>query len=604
MRKFYFTVHLFLTAVKRYILLLTFLVCSSMCIQAQQVTFFESFDNTEPGTVPDGWKIWQSGGGSPSAATWTVFKNDFFGSEKFIMSIEEPGREGMRDEDWLITPQITPVAGDMLMFNNRRGYDEKGDEFHVLISTTTDEVPAAFTHTLVAYTEESMPELMDPINGKRRLDLSAYAGIPIYIAFVHIGNVGPDNVSNFWVIDEVEVRPIQEAYVVDTYLRQATSPPQPPIKLGDLAFAGTIEFIVNGDEGTADVTSMTFTTNGTTDPSLIKEVKVYYTHYEPVVQQDIIDGLVPLFGSIETPGETFEITGNIEMELGVTPFFWILYTFDETRELTFPYPQVDVTFEKYVVNGVEYIPAVNSYFGAIDVVPATVANDHFADAIELTPTTARYGSSTYPATYEPDYDALAYCHTTDIETVHSVWWHFTAPSTGWITADLSESRFNTILTFFNEDMEQLACNDNISDTKQQSRIAGFSVEEGQKIYVRVSDFGGWGGTAYHNSGVVVMDFSFTTPLGVEQENNLLNVSMPYPNPAAAEVHLDLNLHKPDNITTKVRDMMGRETLIQQMDFPAGQHAITFDASALPPGAYIIQVNGHTTRASRKLVITR
>jgi hypothetical protein len=584
-------------------LVLCFLVFITAIAHAQQVTFYESFDEADEGDLPEGWTSWQNGGGA-APIHWSVWKYNQFGVEKYVISDAEPGREGMTDEDWLITPQITPVAGDFLMFNTRRSVFFTGDMFYIRISTTTNKAPDAFTKTLATFTEEDLPEFVDPVNGKIRVDLSAYAGIPIYISFVHVANVGPEAISGIWFMDDVEVRPKQGAYIDDTFFRQATSPPQPPVKLGDVAFPGTLEFVVNGDYGNVDISSITFTTQGTTDISLIKEVKVYYTTDEYVVIEDIIAGLVPLFGSLENPSETFEVTGNIAMELGSVHFFWIVYVLDDSRQLVFPYPQIDMTFEKYIANGQEYTPSVTTYFGAIDVVPPDVINDNFADAIQITPIVSRYGSSTYPATYEEDHDILAYCQNTGFEEIHSVWWYFIAPGNGLITADLSESRFNTIVAFFDENMSQVACNDDINDNQEQSIISEYPVTAGQKIYVRVSDIGGFGGTSYHDAGVVIMDFTFTTPVGVEDDFQAIRVSVPYPNPARTNASFDLEVYKPGEVTIDIQNMVGKKVLTQRERYAAGKHTVTLDASALTPGAYLIRVAGHGMDTTRKLIVTR
>jgi hypothetical protein len=584
----------------RVVLLLSLLFSAGQAT-AQQFTFFESFDETEPTTLPPGWSAWQNGGGGDAPSpVWRVMRDGPWGVEQYVMSLEESGREGLVDEDWLITPKITPQEGDFLIFSTRRGYEDTGDSYEILISTSTDEAPDAFTEVFASYTEADMPNLMTNFS----LDLSAYVNTPIHIAFVHSCNVGPERWSSFWLVDEVQVRPIQNAFVVDAYFRQATSPPQPPVVLGDeLVFAGTVEFVLNGDYGVANVSSVTLSTHGTTDPSLIKEVIAYYTPFEGITDEDVLNGVLPVFGSVQNPGETFEITGSIDLELGTAPFFYFRYILDDNYEITFPYPQIDMTIEKYVVNGQERTPAVTTYFGAMDVVPPRVINDNFADALELSAIAAQYGSSTIPATYEPDYDVLAYCHNFGHEAIHSVWWHFTAPKDGFITADLSNSHFNSILSFLDEDLNVLACNDDINDHNQQSRIAGFPVSGGQKIYVRVSDLGAVGANQYSGAGVVKMDFSFDVPLGIDDDH--LSISPPYPNPATTQTLVDVVLSKPAKVFVEVNDIVGRKFLIQEESIAtSGKHTIAMDVKALPPGTYVVQLRVAGKRTAQKLTVMR
>ena len=188
--------------------------------------------------------------------------------------------------------------------------------------------------------------------------------------------------------------------------------------------------------------------------------------------------------------------------------------------------------------------------------------------------------------------------------IHSVWWHFTAPGNGLVTADLAESRFNTIVAFFDENMNQVACNDDINSNQQQSRITNYAMTKGQKIYIRVSDIGGFGGTSYHESGVVIMDFTFSAPVGTEDDYRAITISAPYPNPASATASFDLEVQKPGDITIDIQDMVGKRVLEQQAKYSPGKHTVTFDASALRPGTYIVRVEGHGTQQARKLIITR
>lgn len=568
---------------------------------AQQSTFFESFNEGEAGSIPQGWTAWQNGGGGSPPTVWTVMRDGPLGVEQYAMSPEEPGREGLTDEDWLITPRITPQAGDFLIFDTRRGYDDTTDKYRILISTTTAEAPADFTEVFGDYDMSTMPALMD----KFKLDLSAYVGVPIHIAFVHIADVGPDSFSGFWLVDEVEVRPIQAAFVADAYFRQATSPPQPPALASDaLIFAGSVEFVVNGDYGTANISSLTLSTAGTTDLALVKEIIVYVSPWEAVTDDDILNGVIPVFGSVQNPGATFEITGSADLALDTKPFFYFRYILNEDYEITAPYPQIDIAVEKYVANGVERIPGVTTYFGAMDVVPPTVINDHFADALPLAATPARYWSSTLPATYEEAYDKVAYCHNQGFEEIHSVWWYFIAPSDGTITADLSDSRFNSIVAFFTEDFSQLACNDDINDNKTQSKITDFPVEKGQKIYVRVSDIGGVGANQYRVAGVVAMDFSFSVLTGTTPEQDGGMISL-YPNPTAGAATLVIDVEVPGEAAIEVSDVLGRRIQTRSAIFTrTGRQEVPLSLSGQGAGTYFVKVHQGNRTAMRKLSVVR
>ncbi|MBT1686080.1 T9SS-dependent choice-of-anchor J family protein [Dawidia soli] len=580
------------------------LAVASHTTYAQQ-TFFEDFNNRDYAfSLPPGWTVWQNGGGiGDPSPSWFVDRPGL-GINQYVLSPQEATKEGMVDEDWLMTPQITPVAGDYLMFNARRSFFETGDMFYVRISRTDARAPESFTELLKAYTEAEMPRSVGD-EYKLRIDLSAYVGVPIHIAFVHTANVGPEGESGIWLLDDVEVRPMQRVYIKDAILRQATTPPQPPVVQGrEVIIGGAAELVMAGDYDEANLTAMTFSLDGTTDLSFIKEIIFYQTPYELVTNDDFINELVPRFGSIENPGQTFTITGDMNIALTGDPYMYIRFKVDEARVLAFPYPEFDINLVSYVVNGVEYTPSVSSYFGTIDIVPSSVFNDNFANAAELSPVSARYGTSTMMASYEPEYDSVVYCHNFGDRRVHSVWYYFVPPQDGIITVDLTNSRFNTIAAIVDENMKQLACSDDIADGQTRSIISDFPVTAGRKIYIRVSDLGSpWDNdNQYDGTGVVIMDFAYGRPVGTEDEKPLLQLSEPFPNPTSHTVSFDLATGRPGTVQVYLRDLLGRAVQTQEYTVGAGKRRVSLDVSHARSGMYILQADGYGTHATRKLII--
>jgi hypothetical protein len=300
-----------------------------------------------------------------------------------------------------------------------------------------------------------------------------------------------------------------------------------------------------------------------------------------------------------------EITGSADLPLGMRPSFFLRYVLDENYVFTTPYPQIDISVQKYVVDGVEHEPAVSSYFGAMDVVPPVVINDHFADAIALSATPARYWSSTLPATYEADYDATAYCQSQgDKKAVHSVWWYFVPPADGVITADLSGSRFNSLLTLFDAEFKQLACNDDINSSNTTSRVTGLPVRQGQKIYVRVSDLGSVGANQYLISGVVALDFSFSLLTGTTPEFDPGMLSL-YPNPTTGAVTLVVEARKPGPVAIDITDVMGRTVQTHNAYAEtAGKNEIAISLADRQAGTYLVKVHHDNKIAVKKLSLTR
>jgi photosystem II stability/assembly factor-like uncharacterized protein len=100
-------------------------------------------------------------------------------------------------EDWLVTPQVSIVAGDTLKFWARKYYTSTydPDSLEVRVSTT-DTAVASFTTVIAGYNVNDFPETF----AEYMADLSAYAGMDIYIAFRHYGTNG-----NGMLLDDVTI---------------------------------------------------------------------------------------------------------------------------------------------------------------------------------------------------------------------------------------------------------------------------------------------------------------------------------------------------------------------------------------------------------------
>jgi hypothetical protein len=125
----------------------TLMVSSSI---AQERTFYESFDDTPEGEVPTGWITYSLGGGSSSS--WVRGRYGFFGPRLMTSGVEY-ALPGQIDEDWLVTPQITPGENEYLIFDSGQEFtwDDLGSTFEILVSTTNSN-RASFT-PLSSWTE-------------------------------------------------------------------------------------------------------------------------------------------------------------------------------------------------------------------------------------------------------------------------------------------------------------------------------------------------------------------------------------------------------------------------------------------------------------------
>ncbi|RAW00524.1 T9SS-dependent choice-of-anchor J family protein [Pseudochryseolinea flava] len=582
----------------------------SSSTSAQTFTFSETFDDTPTGEVPENWK-WYSLGGT-HGNNWVRSTYGFFGP-KVMSSGAEYAFPGQVDEDWLVTPQITPVNGDYLIFDSGQEFvwDDWGSTFEILISTKSAS-RSDFTNVLASYTETEFPGYL--YEERITLDLSAYVGKPIYIAFVHKNPVSDEAgemppVEN-WYLDNVAVRALQPLDYAGAEIHGSY---KSVIRIVQSKTSVIVGFIVRaaGDNGEANITSMRFTTANTSPLVKIKEATVYITYDQSFIATDDENGIVwaDVYGTVENPGDEFIVEGDKPLSRGDT-FFWLMYTLEaDEHDLRYPYPEADATFESVVVNGVEHATTVPSTDGAHAVVPHTPPNDFYANAEDITLDKNRYGSYTYKATFESELEKLAYCATpvngTAMDGSNSVWWRFKAPGDGRITVDLSASDFNTLLLIQDDNYYQLACNKDIDGNAFifQSKITDFDVRANQEYYIRVSGEGLYPGDPNTANGVVHMDFSFSFPLS--NEGNLEDdLSALYPNPTTGLVYVDLSLKRPTHVTFDIIDFMGRPVATQDLGFyTTGKvERIPVNLQSLPNGTYMVRLREAQHDQPKKLVI--
>lgn len=139
---------------------------------------FESF---EGGELPAGWTVVDVDMLTPDMnvsfvdAAWVVSDAVEAGDNFAAYSTSWYAPAGVSD-DWLITPQVTPNATSVLSWEGFTVNGNFADGYEVRVSTATTDV-ADFADVLLTVPEENTEWT------SRSLDLSAYAGMPIYIAF-------------------------------------------------------------------------------------------------------------------------------------------------------------------------------------------------------------------------------------------------------------------------------------------------------------------------------------------------------------------------------------------------------------------------------------
>ena len=162
---------------------------------ARPLPYFEGFEMGATDwacwTVIDEGENWSSDG-YEIASYWqrlgvgsgyTPYNGEYFASHKYGLD---------QQEGWLISPKIQIDANATLTFQTLEQYASYMDYEGVWISTTTPE-PRAFTEV---WSQSNASGVWKEVT----VDLSAYQGLPIYIAFKYTGDDGHD-----WLVDDVHV---------------------------------------------------------------------------------------------------------------------------------------------------------------------------------------------------------------------------------------------------------------------------------------------------------------------------------------------------------------------------------------------------------------
>ncbi|MBL4604793.1 MAG: T9SS type A sorting domain-containing protein [Flavobacteriaceae bacterium] len=173
------------------LLLLLFLV--SFSAKAQ---FPEDFESSVP---PSGWTSFIGTNGEGTGQDWqaTTAAGTFVsGAQAAYVRYESVANSA---EDWLVTPQFTPsAAANILSFQQRQAFGiDYGTIYTIRVSTASQTAHADFT---IVDTQSETD--FGGIFNIHYVDLSAYDGVPIYVAFVMEQNDGDS-----WYIDDVDLIP-------------------------------------------------------------------------------------------------------------------------------------------------------------------------------------------------------------------------------------------------------------------------------------------------------------------------------------------------------------------------------------------------------------
>lgn len=174
------------------ITLLVLTLCISFVSYAQ---FPESFDGGA--TLPTGWAVYDNGTGT--VHSWIVDDTNDYASVRW----SEVLPAGQLAEDWIVTPQVAITAANNLLTFDMTDFNgpDFGSEVTVRVSTDASQTNiAGFTDILLTIDE------LDTNGGDFLpwvVDLDAYVGSSIYVAFVMENNDG-----DAWGLDNINFVPL------------------------------------------------------------------------------------------------------------------------------------------------------------------------------------------------------------------------------------------------------------------------------------------------------------------------------------------------------------------------------------------------------------
>jgi hypothetical protein len=179
--------------------------------------FFEGFENTTgPDAAPS--TNWTLGSGN-----WAVFFNgvgvaeqwkinntlQYQGANAAYISRENIGI-GNTEEDYLATPAVyVPANGQLKFYNRTYTAGDQGTLFQIKVAPiSAPQIDMTYYTLLAQYTESQVSTNFD-VYEEKTLDLSAYAGQEVYIAFVRKHTQTTATLDgDRWLVDNVSVGPV------------------------------------------------------------------------------------------------------------------------------------------------------------------------------------------------------------------------------------------------------------------------------------------------------------------------------------------------------------------------------------------------------------
>lgn len=164
-----------------------------------QLGFSQFSENFNSGVVPPvGWTQFAGANGLGLVREWVVAGT---APEQYALVQFEDVTDGSLAEDWLVTPLVSITsATNVLQFDQTDNFAiDYGSEYTIRVSTTSQTDISSFT-IVDTQDETSVQNGTEGVFSSYNVDLSAYNGQSIYIAFVFANDDG-----DVWFLDNVEL---------------------------------------------------------------------------------------------------------------------------------------------------------------------------------------------------------------------------------------------------------------------------------------------------------------------------------------------------------------------------------------------------------------
>jgi gliding motility-associated-like protein len=162
------------------------------------------------GATGNQWAVFDNGVAGTPKKRWDRTTTNFYaGTQAAFINRKQIG-SGNTSQDFLATPLITVPASGQLTFWTRLGFNV-GDAVDYVIKVNTittagsQTTPANYTTTVQSWNQTNLVTTYN-VYEQKTVDLSAYAGQQVYLAFVRVytqptGSLG----GNSWYVDDVKI---------------------------------------------------------------------------------------------------------------------------------------------------------------------------------------------------------------------------------------------------------------------------------------------------------------------------------------------------------------------------------------------------------------